>query len=92
MQAVAKKEGQNINIEPWDYRYYAEKVRKARFDVDDRELRRDGETYTYDTLSEIRKERGAQTPMVFLSGSDATYLFEAGVRFNVGSAIERFDR
>ncbi len=46
-------------------------ARDARFDVDDRELRRDGETYTYDTLSEIRKERGAQTPMVFLSGSDA---------------------
>ena len=28
----------------------------------------------------------------FLSGSDATYMFEAGLRFNVGSAIERFDR
>ena len=27
-----------------------------------------------------------------LSGSDATYLLEAGVRFNVGSAIERIDR
>ena len=28
----------------------------------------------------------------FLSGSDATYMLEAGLRFNVGSAIERFDR
>ncbi len=28
----------------------------------------------------------------FLSGSDATYMFEAGVRFNAGSAIERFTR
>jgi hypothetical protein len=27
-----------------------------------------------------------------LSGSDATYMLEAGVRFNVGSAIERIDR
>ena len=46
-------------------------ARDARFDVDDRELRREGETYTYDTLSEIRRERGAELPIVFLSGSDA---------------------
>ena len=45
--------------------------RDARFDVDDRELRRDGNTYTYDTLAEIRKERGPDAPLVFLSGSDA---------------------
>jgi peptidyl-dipeptidase Dcp len=35
MQAMADKLGDGIEIEPWDYRYYAEKVRKARFDVDD---------------------------------------------------------
>jgi nicotinate-nucleotide adenylyltransferase len=46
-------------------------ARDARFDVDDRELRRSGETYTYDTLSEIRKERGPAAPLVFLAGSDA---------------------
>ncbi|HYO90048.1 MAG TPA: M3 family metallopeptidase, partial [Pyrinomonadaceae bacterium] len=34
MQALARKEGANIKIEPWDYRYYAEKVRKARYDLD----------------------------------------------------------
>jgi nicotinate-nucleotide adenylyltransferase len=45
--------------------------RDARFDVDDRELRRNGPTYTYDTLVEIRKERGLETPLVFLAGSDA---------------------
>jgi len=45
--------------------------RDARFDVDDRELRREGPTYTYDTLAEIRKERGAEVPIVFLTGSDA---------------------
>jgi peptidyl-dipeptidase Dcp len=38
MQAVAGKEGAGIAIEPWDYRYYAEKVRKARYDVDDNEV------------------------------------------------------
>jgi nicotinate-nucleotide adenylyltransferase len=46
-------------------------ARDARFDVDDRELRREGPTYTYDTLAEIRKERGAELPIVFLTGSDA---------------------
>jgi peptidyl-dipeptidase Dcp len=38
MQAVADKEsaggGPKITIEPWDYRYYAEKVRKAKYDLD----------------------------------------------------------
>jgi len=45
--------------------------RDARFDVDDRELKREGPTYTYDTLAEIRKERGPDQPLVFLSGSDS---------------------
>ena len=44
--------------------------RDARFDVDDRELRRSGNTYTYDTLAEIRAERGPQVPLVFLMGTD----------------------
>ena len=46
-------------------------ARDARFDVDDRELKRGGNTYTYDTLAEIRKERGPGTPLVFLLGTDA---------------------
>jgi nicotinate-nucleotide adenylyltransferase len=46
-------------------------ARDAKFDVDDRELRREGPTYTYDTLAEIRKERGPEQPIVFLTGSDA---------------------
>ncbi len=39
MQALAKKEGANLKIEPWDYRYYAEKVRKARYDLDQNEVK-----------------------------------------------------
>jgi len=38
MQAIADKEGGAISIEPWDYRFYAEKVRKARFDLDENEV------------------------------------------------------
>lgn len=34
MQAIADKEGAGITIAPWDYRFYAEKVRKAKYDLD----------------------------------------------------------
>lgn len=39
MQAMADKEGAKITIEPWDYRYYSEKVRKARYDLDQNEVK-----------------------------------------------------
>ena len=39
MQALAKSEGANITIEPWDYRYYAEKVRKAKYALDSEEVK-----------------------------------------------------
>jgi peptidyl-dipeptidase Dcp len=39
MQALADKEGAKITIEPWDYRYYMEKVRKARYDLDQNEIK-----------------------------------------------------
>lgn len=39
MQAVADKEGAKIKIEPWDYRYYAEKVRKAKYDLDQNQVK-----------------------------------------------------
>jgi peptidyl-dipeptidase Dcp len=38
MQALADKEGAKLKIEPWDYRYYAEKVRSARYDLDQNEV------------------------------------------------------
>ena len=34
MQQVANAENAGITIEPWDYRYYMEKVRKERYDLD----------------------------------------------------------
>ncbi len=39
MQALADQEGADITIEPWDYRYYAEKVRKAKYDLDSDEVK-----------------------------------------------------
>ncbi len=38
-QAMAKKLGQNITIEPWDYRYYQEKVRKERYALSQDEIK-----------------------------------------------------
>ncbi|HJV23753.1 MAG TPA: M3 family metallopeptidase [Holophagaceae bacterium] len=34
MQALADGEKAGIQIEPWDYRFYVEKVRKAKYDLD----------------------------------------------------------
>ncbi|MCK5469414.1 MAG: M3 family peptidase, partial [Cyclobacteriaceae bacterium] len=34
MQAIAKKQGDDIVIQPWDYLYYGEKVRKEKYDLD----------------------------------------------------------
>ena len=42
-----------------------------RFSVDEREAKRQGPGYTYDTLSEIRAELGAQRPLALLLGADA---------------------
>ncbi|VWX61693.1 M3 family metallopeptidase [Sphingorhabdus sp. 109] len=39
MQAIADKEGAGITIAPWDYRFYAEKVRKAKYDLDAAEIK-----------------------------------------------------
>lgn len=39
MQAIADKEGANIKIAPWDYRFYAEKVRKDKYDLDSDEVK-----------------------------------------------------
>ena len=39
MQAIIDSEGGGFELAPWDWWYYAEKVRKASFDLDDNELR-----------------------------------------------------
>ena len=38
MQALADADAAGIEIAPWDYRYYAEKVRKAKYDLDEAEV------------------------------------------------------
>ncbi|MAD74103.1 MAG: peptidase M3 [Rheinheimera sp.] len=39
MQALATQQGADITIEPWDYRFYAEQVRKAKYDLNSDEVK-----------------------------------------------------
>lgn len=34
MQAIADQDGSHLTLEPWDYRYFSEKVRKEKYDLD----------------------------------------------------------
>jgi peptidyl-dipeptidase Dcp len=49
MQALIQKEGGTFKLQPWDWWYYAEKVRKAKYDLDENELR------PYFLLDNVRK-------------------------------------
>ena len=50
MQAIAEREGAEItSLAPWDYRFYAEKVRKAKYDLDE------GEIEPYLQLDQLRE-------------------------------------
>jgi peptidyl-dipeptidase Dcp len=39
LEARAREEGGNFSLEAWDWRYYSEKERKARYDLDEAEVR-----------------------------------------------------
>jgi len=72
MQAIADKEGANITIEGWDYRYYAEKVRKEKFDLDQNlvtqylqlDKLREGMFYTAGELFGLKFKRVTDVPIV----------------------------
>ncbi|WP_299214087.1 M3 family metallopeptidase [uncultured Aquimarina sp.] len=63
MQAVADANKDNITIEPWDYRYYAEKVRKKKYDLDSDEVKQ------YLQLDKLREA------MFFVAGELFNYEF-----------------
>jgi peptidyl-dipeptidase Dcp len=65
MQAVADAEGTDIAIEPWDYRYYAEKVRQTTFDLDSNEVKQ------YLQLDKLRDG------MFFVAGALFDFAFSA---------------
>jgi peptidyl-dipeptidase Dcp len=39
MQAIADQNGDQITIEPWDYRFYTEKVRRAKYELNSEEVK-----------------------------------------------------
>ncbi len=39
LQAMIDKEGGDFKLQPWDWWYYTEKVRKAKYDLDEEQLR-----------------------------------------------------
>ena len=65
MQAVADAEGADIKIQPWDYRFYAEKVRRDKYDLDSDEVKQ------YLQLDKLREA------MFFVSGELFNFEFTA---------------
>jgi peptidyl-dipeptidase Dcp len=39
IQKLIDKQGGHVKLEPWDWNYYAEQVRKARFDLDESQIK-----------------------------------------------------
>jgi peptidyl-dipeptidase Dcp len=39
IQKMIEQTGGNFNLEPWDWNYYAEKVRKAKYDLDESQVK-----------------------------------------------------
>lgn len=39
LQSMIYREGNNFKLEPWDWRYYAEKVRKEKYDLNEEDIR-----------------------------------------------------
>ncbi len=65
MQAVADAAGDDVIIEPWDYLYYAEKVRKAKYDLDSDEVKQ------YLQLDKLREA------MFFVAGEIFNFQFKS---------------
>lgn len=71
MQALADADGADYRIEPWDYRFYAEKVRKAKYDLDfnlvkpylQMEKLREGMFYAANRLFDFEFEQVTDVPV-----------------------------
>jgi peptidyl-dipeptidase Dcp len=74
MQKLADKEKAGIKIEAWDYRYYAEKVRKEKFDINQEEVKQ------YFQLEKLREGMffvaGELFNMEFTQVTDVPVFFE----------------
>lgn len=71
LQAIVNKEKGGFKLAPWDWWYYAEKLRKAKYDLDDAELKpyfvlnnvRDGAFWTANQLYGLTFEPLSNVPL-----------------------------
>ncbi|MFC4876925.1 M3 family metallopeptidase [Microbulbifer halophilus] len=72
IQAMIEREGGDFDVQPWDWAYYAEKVRQQKYDLDESEVREyfefnrvleDGLFYTMNRLYGIRFEPRPDLPV-----------------------------
>lgn len=71
LQAMIDKEGKDFDLKPWDWRYYSEKVRKEKYDLDEEEIRpyfelnnvRDGAFMIANKLWGLTFEKRADVPV-----------------------------
>jgi peptidyl-dipeptidase Dcp len=76
MQAIANAE--EITIEPWDYRFYAEKVRKAKYDLDQNEIK---PYFQLDNMvAAMFDAAGRLYDFTFTENTGAVPVFETSVR------------
>lgn len=86
IQAMIKREGGDFDVQPWDWAYYAEKVRQEKYDLDESEVRNyfefnrvlhDGLFYTMNRLYGVRFEPRPDLP-VYHPDVQAFELFDHG--------------
>ncbi|WP_010664703.1 M3 family metallopeptidase [Marinilabilia salmonicolor] len=71
MQAIVDAEGGNFDIEPWDWWYFAEKLRKQKYDLDESQMQpyfklenvRDGMFWVANQLYDITFEKRSDIPV-----------------------------
>ena len=77
MQHIADAEGGTLRIEPWDHRYYAEKLRKAKYDFDAADLT------PYLQLEQVRKAMFMMAGKLYglnFKAVDGVPVFDPGMR------------
>ncbi len=70
LQEIIDREGGNFKLEPWDWWYYAEKLKKEKYDLDENEVRpyftlnnvRDGAFYVANRLYGLTFEQRTDLP------------------------------
>jgi len=85
IQAMIKQQGADFALQPWDWEYYAELVRQAKFDLDESAVKQyfefervlqDGVFYTFNRLFGIRFEPRPDLP-TYHADVKAYELFDA---------------